>query len=428
MASQSDELFPNITVKRTEELNDSWREAPREWGHSRHSLAPYVGSFPPSLSKYFIEWLSDNGHVIFDPFCGGGTVPLEAGLNERIGIGNDALHYATVISKAKSIVVKSSELENRVNDIQRKAEEINYPYEGADVDDLKAYFSDYTLEQLLRWKSILRNRKNDNIDMYIDGLICGVLHGPSNMFLSVSTKDTYSSTPDAIRNIVSEKGLQYPKRDIKRSILKKHRLVTKNNLKTGLNISIKSGDARKVNIEKNEVDLIVTSPPYLRVLDYTWNNWVRLWWLGNDRVQQRNKLDLTSSTSKYKSFISDVLLEMRRVISDDGFIVLVVGDVKKQLTNKSRLIVTSKIIAEQAKKVGLYPTSIIDDDYGVEGRTYSIFNDIKYDYNTEQDDIPTPIDRCLILSPNKNQSLPQEPHINWNIEDYTGQKPLTDWS
>lgn len=417
----------DMDIYRTEDLLDSWRHSPRGWGHSRHSLSPYVGGFPPSLAKYFIEWFSNERDTVLDPFCGGGTVPLEASLNNRNAFGNDALDYATVVSKAKVTPISTTTLKNRIVDIKNRANDItNSNMELLDDEGVKAYFSDYTLNQILRWKHVIRNKEYDDVDNYIDALMCGVLHGPSDMFLSVSTKDTYASSPNGIRNVVENKELEYPRRDVYQSILRKHELVTKNDFNES-NTSILTGDARSLDIPSNNVDLVVTSPPYLRVLDYTWNNWIRLWWLGNDRNRQRDNLDLTSSVDKYRTFINQILQELKRVIVDSGIIVLVVGDVKKELTNTSRIVITANLIAEEARKVDLYPHTIINDDYGVDGRSYGLFNKIKYDYDTNKD-IPTPIDRCVVLTSTECDDLPDEPEINWNIERYTGQKSILDWS
>jgi hypothetical protein len=77
----------DVIAGTTVNLESTWKDASQRWGHSLHRLAPYVGGFPPSLAHYFIRRFSDEGDTVLDPFCGGGTTPLEAALQKRNGGG-----------------------------------------------------------------------------------------------------------------------------------------------------------------------------------------------------------------------------------------------------------------------------------------------------------------------------------------------------
>ena len=55
-------------------------------GHSLHEIS-YRACFKPALAAYFIEQFSKPGEVVFDPFMGRGTTPLEAALRGRIAAG-----------------------------------------------------------------------------------------------------------------------------------------------------------------------------------------------------------------------------------------------------------------------------------------------------------------------------------------------------
>jgi hypothetical protein len=57
-------------------------------GHSLHEIS-YRACFKPALAAYFIEQFSKPGEVVFDPFMGRGTTPLEAALRGRIAAGAD---------------------------------------------------------------------------------------------------------------------------------------------------------------------------------------------------------------------------------------------------------------------------------------------------------------------------------------------------
>ena len=91
----------SVDTVSTSELESDWHEAPRGWGHSLHTLSPYIGGFPPALARYFIERYSNEGDTVLDPFCGGGTTSLEAGICNRQVLANDAFTYAHDLTIAK---------------------------------------------------------------------------------------------------------------------------------------------------------------------------------------------------------------------------------------------------------------------------------------------------------------------------------------
>lgn len=422
----------NIPTFTTEELHDSWRESPNQWGHSRHNLSPFVGSFPPELAHYFLNWFEFGteyeAKTVLDPFCGGGTTLLESVLLDNNVIGNDALDYATVVSQAKCELVSDEDFYDRISSIRQEAKHVeNDNMELLDNDDVSVFFSDYTLDQLLRVREII-SESTDPVDVYIKALVCGIIHGPTKLYLSVPTKDSYATSTNAMRRSIKEKGLSVPERDVFEKVIEKHNIVTNNSFSHSNRVDIRNQDARDLSIQSVTVDMILTSPPYMQVLDYTWNNWIRLWWLGNSRRNERDDLVLTSSEEKYRSFVQSVLEEMNRVLTDDGIAVVVVGDVKKELANTTRLINTANLFIEEASDIGLHAQLIVNDDYGMDGRTFTMFNQTKYDYDENDDKSITPIDRCVVLSPQKNRTIPHQPSINWELKEYTGQKSLSQWS
>jgi DNA methylase len=74
---------------RISELNKRWQRAPRRWGHPMHSLCSYFAMFPPQVPHVFIRWLTQPGDVVYDPFAGRGTAPMEACRLGRLGVGSD---------------------------------------------------------------------------------------------------------------------------------------------------------------------------------------------------------------------------------------------------------------------------------------------------------------------------------------------------
>ena len=89
-------------------------------------------------------------------------------------------------------------------------------------------------------------------------------------------------------------------------------------------------------MKPGSVDLIVTSPPYLQVVNYGTANWIRLWLLGIDEVGRergagRKKLDADldhrHTYTSYREFMLRTVLGTQRALKRDGVAVLVIGDV-----------------------------------------------------------------------------------------------------
>ncbi len=411
----------NLVAENTTELQSTWKEAPRSWGHSLHRLSPYIGGFPPALAHYFIRRFSDVGDTVLDPFSGSGTTPLEAALHNRKGYGNDIFSYAYTLSKAKCNPVNSEDFEEYLDEKLDEAASVdNTEMRLLDNDDLQVFYSDYTLDQILRLRKVLYD--DDSLKaVYLKAIMCGILHGPSQIFLSLQTKDTYSGTANYVREYAEEHDLELPERDILPRAIQKHELAQEDFVPPWISSQTKitQSDATDLPFESETADLIITSPPYMQTLNYDWNNWIRLWWLNTPRKAERDNLVSTQDTDKYRNFMRECLCEMYDVLSPDSVAVLIVGDVRKHLSNRKQILNTAAIIAEEAQKYTDFDVhGIIDDAYDVDNRSYVIFNRLKYDHNDEDEGRDT-IDRCLILKKG-SPDMSVEPEINWDKELYKG--------
>ncbi len=68
-------------------VNEFWTAKQRQ-ASSLHEVS-YRACFKPQLPRFFIERLTQPGDVVYDPFMGRGTTPVEAALLGRIPWGND---------------------------------------------------------------------------------------------------------------------------------------------------------------------------------------------------------------------------------------------------------------------------------------------------------------------------------------------------
>ena len=393
-------------------LPSTWKEAGRGWGHPLHKLSPYVGKFPAQLARFFILNLSDPGQTVFDPWSGGGTTALEAVLCGRAAVASDAFEYAYTLSHAKSNPLSYNEFDGYLTGKIAEAAAIdNTNWRLLDNEDVRVSFSDHTLDQLLRLREVLRDDGSREA-LFLKAVVCGVLHGPSKMFLSAPQKDQTSSTTAYVRKYLGERGIASPDRDLYASCMRKAELSLSSSLPQG-DARLLRADCRDVPLEDARVDLVVTSPPYMSVLSYPWNNWLRLWWLGVDRLAEGDKLMQSGKEGVYRQFMNAALVEMWRVMKPNSAAVIVVGDVEQKTTKTVTVINSARLIADEAAPLGFEVDRIIDDVYALNARSMLVQNAIKWQYSPDDHAAKSSVltDRCLVLR--KGDIAWRCPPIDW---------------
>jgi site-specific DNA-methyltransferase (adenine-specific) len=307
-----------------------WKSFPKNMNNNLHTICSYMAMFPPSLPHYFIDRYSSKNDIVLDPFSGRGTTILEACFMGRIGIGNDKNPLAYVLTKAKANVPQKGRIISRISQLQKE-----YQYENINLDNesenIRMIFSDYTLKQLLFIRNELNWRKS-NVDAFIVAMVLGIIHGSSEGYLSIRMPNTFSMSPNYVKKFISEHNLEKSNRDVFLILRKKLERCYQKPPKSG---KAYHQDARNMTkIKKSSVDLIITSPPYTRVIRSGKFNWIRLWFLDYDGKEVDQKLFFSESISKYSVFMSEALIEMKRVLKPRGNAVLVIGDVKDRESNK----------------------------------------------------------------------------------------------
>jgi hypothetical protein len=74
-----------------------------------------------------------------------------------------------------------------------------------------------------------------------------------------------------------------------------------------------------------KVALVVTSPPFLNVVDYAGDNWLRWWFIGVDPAAV--KLTVPKKLEDWQRAMTDVFKELHRVLRTGGHIAFEVGEV-----------------------------------------------------------------------------------------------------
>ena len=344
-----------------------WKDQQRLWGHSFHPMCSYLASFPAALAHAFIGRYSRRGDVVLDPFSGRGTTPLQACAEGRIGLGSDLNPFAHLLTAAKVEPAAPAEARTRLAGLRLAwatdstgwlslADAVladpgpagaRVPTAGsgggagdaAEGEPIPAEvavaFHRRTLAQLLLVRTSLRLDRPT--DRFLAAALTGILHGKSASYLSTIMPNTFSMAPRYVRDFAARTDFHSPERDVFDGLeLKLGRLYRQAPPQTrGVALL---GDARDIATRAREAlrqrglpdraRLVVTSPPYLRVVKYGYYNWLRTWLLGFDAAAIDATLDDAHHREPYLAFLRDVLAGLRPVLTDDAIVVLVVGDVE----------------------------------------------------------------------------------------------------
>ena len=314
----------------------------RNWGHPWHSLCSYHGKLKPAIAHWLISEFTSEGDVVLDPLCGVGTIPFEACLQGRVGIGNDLSELAYVVTKAKVEKPNYSGVEDVICQLDDYIKNNKGSKSITDYEDfgfngkLPQYFEPETYKEILCARDFFLNRFSSISpeEAMVFSALLHVLHGNRPYALS---RHSHPLTPYAptgefeyksvIEKVVQKVNASYAK--LEQSQITRGRAVY--------------GNYKDLAAKNIKADFIICSPPFADSIRFYMQNWMRLWLCGwepkdykkadekfLDKLQEKN-FDL------YYSFF-----EMcADVLNDNGKVILHLGKTK-----------TTDMGAELSKRAG----------------------------------------------------------------------------
>lgn len=294
-----------------------------------HSICPYFAMFPEQFVRKHVVAHTDPGDIVFDPFAGRGTAVLESLLLDREGLGTDLNPVAVCLSNAKANPPPETAVMKRLRELESlfKSADIEAP----DDSFFALCFHEATIKQVLHLRSSLRWR-SDAVDCFIAAVALGALHGESHkthncfsnrMPRTISTKKAYSVA------WWTRHGFEPPKRDVF-AILRDSALFRLGTTLPTLRGTVAEADARTASAQfqnaRGRVSLVVTSPPYLDMTDYSEDQWLRLWFLGGPPEPQRgNGDDRHRSPNAYWAFLGEAWSGLSELLTPDAVLVVRIG-------------------------------------------------------------------------------------------------------
>ncbi|MBI4338953.1 MAG: class I SAM-dependent methyltransferase [Chloroflexi bacterium] len=320
------------------QLNLNWKERDlpeRIRTKHVHRLHPYLGKFVPQLVEIFLRKYKPQ--MVVDPFCGSGTTLVEATALGINSYGSDISEFNCLLSRVKTAEYDTDHLEREIRNILQRSEGENQLrlLERTALYVASSYLADWyapeALQELLAYKRLIADYR------YQDVL---------NIILSRAARSS---------RLTTHYDLDFPQRpQVEPYECYKHRRICKPthnarqfltrysydavkrirefaSLRKPSHTQIVCGDSREITFPA--CDLVVTSPPYVGLIDYHEQHRYAYELLG---LPQHTEAEIGSAArgnsqkaqKSYVDQIEEVFDNVKNSLTKGGHLVVVVHDRK----------------------------------------------------------------------------------------------------
>ncbi|CCH99728.1 MAG: DNA methyltransferase [Microcystis sp. M53603_WE2] len=309
---------------------------------TRANLFVWRGQFSPQLIETILSFYCPSNSVILDPFVGSGTVLLEASYLSLEAYGFEINPAAYIMSRTYEFINDSQKKEVLKN--LRNILDQEFPLRIFEVSD--------QVENLVDKLQNTRNMLPDRSKVLFDALV--IIFDVCNNKI---TQEFIQKKFLHLSNIITK--LPYSQKPIR----------------------VELSDARSLPLKNNQIDFVVTSPPYINVFNYHQNyrqSAEILGWdllkiakseIGSNRANRSNRF---YTVVQYCLDMGDILKELARVSKQQARIVLIVGqesnvlgvpfynaDIIEKIGVKAKLF--QKVLRQKRKFKNKFGKVIIED-------------------------------------------------------------------
>ena len=322
----------------------------------------YPARFVPQLASILINYFSEPGAVVLDPFCGSGTTLVEAYRYGRLAIGIDVSPIAVLITQAKLVAFDEKGFAQYVDKVMQTASAAfggmlmaqssalfsNGNVTNARNSELKNLIPNYaengswyhhdTLRQLSSIWLAINEYHNSKYTVVGQAAFSAILRA------SCSQEKHWGWICDNVkpkgRELVYKNALtKYSEklREFRASAteLRRDAAELQETIVHSSQLKVLSGDCVEVidRFESRSIDLVVTSPPYFSMTDYISSQRLSNLWFNAESRQQRSKeigaryrRQNVTALDEYLTSLENSFVAIARVLKKGAFCCIVIGE------------------------------------------------------------------------------------------------------
>lgn len=311
-----------------------------------HSLHRFPGNFIPQIPAYLVQLLSLEGGLVFDPFCGSGTTGVEAAILGRRVWQIDANRVSVLVSEGKIAALAEPKTRTELSRLVQEFFWILPNYRTSDNDrvegsnaELRRWFEPDTLAQLRNIWNLVSSTRHIGTRTLLSMLFSDTL------FACASTAQAITSGGTArrhhwgwIADNVRPKRLHWhnAERMFHERLVRAYTVVLTQPRISTVDVVIERHDIRTLAAPESGVDLVVTSPPYLGMIDYALANRLTYLWfdwpMDEDRqieIGARFRRNRLNAEVEYLESIDVAAKQITHVLKPGGFCAIVIGSSRK---------------------------------------------------------------------------------------------------
>ena len=305
--------------------------AKRNWGNPLHSLCSYQGKMKPSLAAHLVKTFVSTGGRMLDPFAGVGTIPFEAALNGVKTYAFEISPTALCIATAKLAKPSVKECEFVLKSLARFISQ--HKVDESAIASAKAirfngpvadYFEPGTFHEVLLARQFFKTNPPENASAsLVLASLLHILHGNRPYALS---RRSHPITPFAPTGDFEYRAL-VPRlcEKVKRSLAVEYPA----NFVDG---KVFHQDATSWwPHEVDQLDAIITSPPFFDSTRFYLANWMRLWfcgWEAND-FKTRPLAFVDERQKRGFNIYEPIFRQAKERLKPNGVLVLHLGKSRK---------------------------------------------------------------------------------------------------
>ena len=309
-----------------------------------HSGRFFPGNFIPQIPAALISVLSTPGDVVLDPFSGSGTTGVEALALGRDAICSDRISSSVRISAAKIKAFREPPSEKAKQDFISafawqhlcETDELGLHGEGG-ASELSRWIAPGTLARLRYiWKKIERCEGGLRALaelVFGDVLFAAASPGQSVTATGKQRKHHWGWIAD---NVLPKALVEHDPIELFLRKLLSFPTQTLRPRSEGCSALVIQQDARTLSLPASSVNLVVTSPPYIGMIDYVRANRILYLWhgwpMGDDQpaeIGARYRRFRHAAEDEYRADMQCCWSEIHRVLRTDGYLAVVIGESRK---------------------------------------------------------------------------------------------------